>query len=190
MGRGRGVDMAARRDEVVLAAREVFLRYGYARTTMNDLAAAAGLSRPVLYLVYPSKDEIFAAVLDLIYGEYVREAEAALPTLPDAAARLHQVAVGWAGAGYDLTQAHPDARDMFDLALPPVRAMYTRLAQYFSRIIEEVSVTPPTLPSSRDLADVLIFGMRGVKDIARDAADMRRLIAIQVEMVLALRRTR
>ena len=40
--------------------------------------------------------------------------------------------------------------------------------------------------SSRGLAEVLIFGIRGLKDVAGDALDMRRLIALQVDIVLAV----
>ena len=55
---------STRGDQVVQAAIGVFLRYGYARTTMADIAQAAGLSRPTLYLEFPDKDAIFHAVVD------------------------------------------------------------------------------------------------------------------------------
>jgi AcrR family transcriptional regulator len=45
----------------VEAAGEVFLRYGYARTTMGDIAKAAGMSRPALYLLFPGKEQVFSA---------------------------------------------------------------------------------------------------------------------------------
>jgi len=47
----------ARRDDIVRAAIGVFLRYGYARTTMRDIAQATGLTRPTLYLTFPTKSE-------------------------------------------------------------------------------------------------------------------------------------
>ena len=178
--------MEQRRRDVVAAARDVFLRYGHARTTMNDLAEAAGLSRPALYLVFPSKDQVFAGVIDLIFDDYVRKVRARLPSLPDFAAKLHHVASGWAGEGYDLTRAFPDAKDVFDVALPPVRAMYARLADFFAGILDEAGTARKAPASSHALAEVLIFGMRGLKDIACDAADMRRLIALQVDLVLAV----
>ena len=186
MERRRSVDAEQRRQNVVTAARDVFLRYGYSRTTMNDLAEAVSLSRPALYLVFPSKDQVFGAVIDLIFDEYVRDVQAALPDLSDFAARLHHAAVAWAGTGYDLVRTFPDARDVFDVALPPVRAMYARLAEFFACIIDGAEPTATRPASSRELAKVLIFGMRGLKDIAGDALDMRRLIALQVDMVLAV----
>ena len=55
---------AARRHHVITAATNVFLRYGYTRTTMNDIAKAAGLTRPTLYQSYPDKEAVFRAVID------------------------------------------------------------------------------------------------------------------------------
>ena len=52
-----------KREAVLAAARQVFMRYGYRRVTMGDIADAAKMSRPALYLVIPSKEEIFTAVV-------------------------------------------------------------------------------------------------------------------------------
>ena len=48
---------------ILNAAQSVFFRYGYARTTMADVAETGGISRPTLYLVFPSKEELFSAVI-------------------------------------------------------------------------------------------------------------------------------
>jgi AcrR family transcriptional regulator len=54
----------AKRDKILAAALDVFVRYGYKRVTMNDIAAAAGISRPALYLVFESKEDIFKGVYE------------------------------------------------------------------------------------------------------------------------------
>jgi AcrR family transcriptional regulator len=43
------------------AALPVFARYGFHKTTMVDIARAAGISRASLYLVFNSKEELFRA---------------------------------------------------------------------------------------------------------------------------------
>lgn len=55
---------AVKRARVLSAAESVFMKRGYARTTMGDLASAAGMSRPALYLVYARKHELFSAIID------------------------------------------------------------------------------------------------------------------------------
>ena len=46
-------------DQIIEAATSVFLRYGFRRTTMGDIAEAAGVSRPALYLRFCNKEHIF-----------------------------------------------------------------------------------------------------------------------------------
>jgi AcrR family transcriptional regulator len=41
-----------KRTRILAAARSVFLRYGFKRVNMNDIADAAGVSRPALYLLF------------------------------------------------------------------------------------------------------------------------------------------
>jgi AcrR family transcriptional regulator len=54
---------AARRAAILDAATAVFLRYGYKKTSMDDLARAAGLSRQGLYLHFATKEALFQAGL-------------------------------------------------------------------------------------------------------------------------------
>lgn len=48
---------------ILNAALQTFLDYGFKRTTMDDIAKAAGMSRPALYLVYKNKKDIFRACI-------------------------------------------------------------------------------------------------------------------------------
>ncbi|MBA4144799.1 MAG: hypothetical protein DI538_16005 [Azospira oryzae] len=51
------------RAEIILSARELFQRFGLLKTTMEDIARAAGKGKSTLYYYYTSKDEIFEAVI-------------------------------------------------------------------------------------------------------------------------------
>ena len=53
-----------RRPFVLDAAYELFLENGFEGTSMDAIAAAAGVSKPVVYDCFASKDELFTAMLD------------------------------------------------------------------------------------------------------------------------------
>jgi len=53
----------ARRAAILETAMRVFLRYGFKKTSMDDLARAVGLSRQGLYLHYRTKEELFKAAV-------------------------------------------------------------------------------------------------------------------------------
>ncbi len=45
-------------------AFELFIERGYRGTSMNAIARAAGVTKPVIYSCFPSKSELFMALLD------------------------------------------------------------------------------------------------------------------------------
>jgi len=51
-----------RRDEILLAAKELFLREGYQATTIRRIADVVGVSAPALYLYFRDKDAILIAL--------------------------------------------------------------------------------------------------------------------------------
>src|SRR5882757_3504391 len=52
-----------RRPQVLDAALELFLERGYEGTSMDAVARAAGVTKPVVYACFPGKDELFRALL-------------------------------------------------------------------------------------------------------------------------------
>jgi AcrR family transcriptional regulator len=56
---------AATRREIVLAAKQLFEAQGYAATTMNAVAAEAGVALKTVYLAFATKARLLRAVWDL-----------------------------------------------------------------------------------------------------------------------------
>ncbi|MGX1740893.1 TetR/AcrR family transcriptional regulator [Bosea sp. NPDC055353] len=70
MARRLRADMIAEtRASLIAAAREAFGTIGYAAASMDELTAAAGLTRGALYHHFGDKKGLFAAVLDQIDAE-------------------------------------------------------------------------------------------------------------------------
>lgn len=55
---------AARPDEIVAAAFQVFAEKGFAAARLDDIAARAGVSKGALYLYFETKEEMFEAVVE------------------------------------------------------------------------------------------------------------------------------
>lgn len=54
----------ARRKAIVASAREIFFAKGFNATTMDEIARKAELSKGALYLYFPSKEALYATVLN------------------------------------------------------------------------------------------------------------------------------
>jgi AcrR family transcriptional regulator len=66
-----------RLEKVLDAAYACFVRHGVRKTTMEDIAAAAGMSRPALYQYVRSKDDAYRRLADRVYDGALREARSA-----------------------------------------------------------------------------------------------------------------
>jgi AcrR family transcriptional regulator len=69
---------AGRREHVLDTALLVFARYGYRKASMEDVARAAGISRPGLYFYFASKKDLFRAAVTRSLDSGVTGAERAL----------------------------------------------------------------------------------------------------------------
>ncbi len=52
------------RDNLVKAARQIFARFGFEKTTMNEIAMEARKGKSSLYYYFTSKEEVFQAVVE------------------------------------------------------------------------------------------------------------------------------
>jgi AcrR family transcriptional regulator len=62
----RSLSRDERRDRIVWAAKMVLLEKGLDASSMEDVAARAGTTKPTVYAHFKSKDELFRAVVDLV----------------------------------------------------------------------------------------------------------------------------
>ena len=177
------VGMEARKTAAVEAATVVFLRYGYARTTMAELAAAAELSRPTLYELFPGKDDLFAAVIEHLSQQTIQQYRDMLPRLKTLRTKLHHFCGDWATHGLKLIERHPDAKDLFDLRFPAVRQMYEDFILFLVEVVsnEDHSTKVPLEKVVRNM----VFSLRGLKDAAKNVKHMETLVELQVDVFLA-----
>lgn len=67
--RPRAEMIEATRAKLIASARQAFARQGYAKTSMDDLTAEAGLTRGALYHHFGDKQGLLAAVVEQIDSE-------------------------------------------------------------------------------------------------------------------------
>ncbi len=73
---GHARRQAAKRDEILAAAREVFFRKGYARASMDDIQQLVGGSKLTLYRYFPSKETLYAEIVQGVANEMVAGSDA------------------------------------------------------------------------------------------------------------------
>ena len=80
-----------RRRQVVAAALDVFSSVGYHAASMDDIADKAVVSKPVVYQHFPSKLELYLAILDAGIEDLIASARTALSSTTDNAVRVRNM---------------------------------------------------------------------------------------------------
>ncbi len=120
-----------RRVQLLDAASEVFASKGYHAAAMDDIADAAGVSKPVLYQHFPSKLDLYLALLDQSCDRLVDVVQEALASTDDNADRV----IATVAAFYEFVSSSGEFRFVFESDLTGDGAVQRRL----SRVNDEIS---------------------------------------------------
>ena len=81
----------AQRQRVLSASAEIFSKRGYRATSMNEIAAAVGLSKPTLYHYFRSKEEILVRLYENVMDHTVSSARAIAAAAPSSIDALREL---------------------------------------------------------------------------------------------------
>ncbi|CAN5809904.1 TetR/AcrR family transcriptional regulator [soil metagenome] len=85
----------ARREQILAVALAVFSVDGYHNTSMNEVAEAAGVTKPVLYQHFDSKRELYRALLDEVGERLLAAITEATATVTDGKSRTEAGFLGY-----------------------------------------------------------------------------------------------
>lgn len=85
----------ARKENIIDSALHVFAHKGYADTTMTDIAKKAGVSTPVLYEYFKTKEDLLFAIPEKFTAEPIKIAEYVAPYLRGAEAKIRALVQGY-----------------------------------------------------------------------------------------------
>ena len=137
----RGPADHERRQQIIDAADKHFRHYGYAKTTVADLARAIGLSSAYIYKFFESKRAIGEAICQLILSEIIRDARAITQEAGPRSDRLRRMFQTVARRGLELffndRKAHDLAVTACDERWPTIAEYKVNMAGVLSELIAE-----------------------------------------------------
>ncbi len=166
----------ARRREILDAALACFLRFGYGKTSLDDIARQAKLSRPLLYRKFANKEAIFAALYDDVFQTCFHAADAIVRGPGTRASKLERLCeVVWIEP-YALIMTAPMADEFWaacDAILPDMLARHRRT---WRALLARVLHKP--------LVDVFDLSLEGLFADKSSVAVFRRRVRVLVSRFL------
>ena len=103
-GRKKRGEGHTRREEILQAAKELFLEQGYEATTIRRIADRVGVSAPALYLYFQDKEQMMLALCDQTFGYLIVSIGEIENTVSDPRERIRRFGEAYLKFGL----AHPD----------------------------------------------------------------------------------
>lgn len=105
-------ELSQKERQIAAAALRVFMRYGFKRATMNDIADEAGVVRQTLYNAFANKDEVIHGTV-LFYTDTLRQNVCdAWDGVSDLPTKLDLMFEHYILASWDAARATPDAGEL------------------------------------------------------------------------------
>jgi AcrR family transcriptional regulator len=142
----------------------VFVSQGYHAAAMDEIADRAGVSKPVLYQHFPSKLELYLALLGDSADEMVRLVRQAIASSLDNHVRVHRAVEAYFTFVADNRQAY---RLIFESDLagqPAVASIVERASEACIAAITETITTDTGVDPAR--ARLLASGLVGLSQVA------------------------
>jgi AcrR family transcriptional regulator len=157
---------SARREKLLEVALDLFGRYGVKRTSIDTLAAAAGIAKGSVYLEWRSKDELFRAVAEYLTQGILGEATAQNAGNGDVALeeRVTSVLMAKFWRLYELVHSRPHAGELIAAKDELAREVFREADDRFAEVVEE------TLASAKEWAPAARYGVREVAAVLLRAA--------------------
>jgi len=182
---------ATPRADLLAAAIAVFLRYGYKKTSMDDVARAAGISRQGLYLHFPSKELLFGEAATCLAAELLTRMRAALAEpgrpvqqrLVDAFTALRPEAGDSAHSLEHMAEIVATARQLVG---PVLQQFDQDLLDALAQALEDGGIAARWAPQgihARALAAHLLAASHGLKHQAPTAAEYQAGMRVAVQLV-------
>ncbi len=116
------------------AATELFRRYGFRKTSVDQIAREAQVAKPTVYAYFPDKDAVFVAVCRAVMDRIVEGARQARAE-DDVVTRIATVLSAKFTTIYELVDSSPHARELLESRNEEAKAVIAEADVAYSELL-------------------------------------------------------
>ena len=179
-------------DRILDAAYACFARHGFRKTTMEDIAAAAGMSRPAVYQYVRSKQDAFGRLRKRLFERALTEARIGAEADGTLAQRMDRILVAKLSVTQELWRDGPYAAELLTGpgggAVDQDRQFVAELSDLLTATISAAAAEADLrLPAAnaREVAELALALTRGLEADLSDADRPRERLRSGVALLVA-----
>ena len=173
-----------RRDRILRAAEDLFLRNGLRGTSMEAIARAAGVAKPTLYAYFSDKDAVFATLAERILDEWRTLVTREMGGPGAAPERIARALTAKIKAYFRLTHMSPHAAALY---APDSGLLMEQVAEFEGWLEEELvaALMAERFPDARHTVQVLLACATGLAISAKFIEEIGPATRLVVSKLLA-----
>jgi len=137
-GQKRSDARAEKRDAILQSAWVRVRHYGYNKTTVDDIARAAGIGKGTVYLHFDSKKEIMLALTDRTNERITRDLERIAAKESPPTERLRECVLHRIMTLFDLVHRYPHSEDVIASMLPEIVERIDRYVRRHGELLGQI----------------------------------------------------
>lgn len=158
---------------ILEAALDCFLKYGYSKTSLDNIAKAANLSRTLLYLKFKNKEEIFKSTFEYLIADSYKISEDIILKTKDkreAVIKTYEVLIL---KPWDRIAEHPMSAEFYETC----SQLFPELSEKHERFLfRQVS----KILDNKESAEVLTLAIVGLQSDVPPTKVLRKRILILI----------
>jgi AcrR family transcriptional regulator len=163
-----------RKRDILIAALKCFLQFGYAKTSMEDIAKVVNLSRPLIYLKFKNKEALYIGVIEHLVEGRFEAAAGILTTKQSKKSKLIKI--------YEILLLEPWSQI---IGQPMSGDFYRTYTTLFHELAEKYQLQTlkctQGIFSDKKNSEIFILAVEGLKSDLPDTATLRERLLILIE---------
>ena len=166
---------STRRRQILDAALECFLRYGYSKTAFDDVARQAEVSRSLLYVYFKDKKDLFVSLVRELIDEQRAKSEEIIRSKASGGEKLTGILELWGVELYAKAAGTPEGHELLEEGLRAWEEIRPKYHNILSRFIA-------AFVGGHERAEVVMLSLKGLQSDHPSVPVLRRRIRLLAEM--------
>ena len=170
--------------QIAEAGLAMFLKFGIRRTTMNDIARAAGVTRQTLYNSFENKDAVLKHAVSFYCDRQLQQVRDECETATELEQKLRICLTHFVTDSWRMMQEFPESEELETGSLAPVQSVLAEAVIHKTEFMTDL-LAEYNQHDAGAMAPMLVASMAGLKSMARSSDELSQMQEAFIKLVIA-----